>query len=295
MYKIIAEVFYKDPLKACNSKLGTDYRSKKFYKEKAHFHYVPIIETFKAMFKNKSFDDINLKVPRNEGGALKYFRDGFVFQSNSFFLENVEALSITLYMDSFEIVNPIGSVRKKCKILAMYLTLGNLPDYIRYRINLIQLVLLCKEKDFSLQKLYGRLVKDLLKVDNQGNEIYLNKVVKGSVVLTSDDNLRAHSLEGFLEKFSTSNSFCRFCLITRPTFLGTKNLNLETIEEEDLEKDDDKELEKEEGGEKENDDDEDEDEEKEEEGKHDENDEEEEMQLGDNENIDQKNKTREGL
>ena len=97
--KIIAEVFYKDPLKVCNSKLGTDYRRKKFYKEnfiyvgperillrkvngkKAHFHYVPIIVTLKAMFKNKSFD-IDLKVPRNEGGVLKDFTDGFVFQSD---------------------------------------------------------------------------------------------------------------------------------------------------------------------------------------------------------------------
>ena len=52
--------------------------------KKAHFHYVPIIETLKAMFKNKSFD-IDLKVPRNERRVLKDFTDGFVFQSNSFF------------------------------------------------------------------------------------------------------------------------------------------------------------------------------------------------------------------
>ena len=36
--KIIAEVFYKDPLQLCNSKLGTDYKRKKLYKE--NFIYV---------------------------------------------------------------------------------------------------------------------------------------------------------------------------------------------------------------------------------------------------------------
>ena len=118
-------------------------------------------------------------------------------------------------MDSFEIVNPIGSARKKYKILVMYLTLGNLPDYIRYRINSIQLVLLCKEKEFSRQKVYGRLVKDLLKMENEGIEIYPNKVAKGSVVFISNDNLGAHSLGGFLGNFSTANYFCKFCLITR--------------------------------------------------------------------------------
>ena len=75
-------------------------------------------------------------------------------------------------MDSFEIVNPIGSAHKKCEILAMHLTLENLPDYIRYLINSITLVLLCKKKEFSHQNVYGRFVKDLLKVENESVEIY---------------------------------------------------------------------------------------------------------------------------
>ncbi|XP_043472523.1 uncharacterized protein LOC122505125 [Leptopilina heterotoma] len=237
--KIVEAVFSTDPLQICKSNFETNYKRRKFYKKhftyvkpelvslgkirgkKAHFHYVPIIETLKALFKNKSFD-INLKLPQNDTQILKDFTDGLMFKSNPYFLENPEALQIILYTDSFEVVNPIGSSRKKHKILAVYFTLGNLPDYLRYQMNSIQLVLLCKEKEFCHEKVFGRLVKDLIKLETEGFEAFPNKIVKAGVIFIANDNLGAHGLGGYQENFSISIYFCRFCLITRKEFVFNK-------------------------------------------------------------------------
>ena len=149
--------------------------------KKAHFHYVPILEILKALFKDKSFE-INLQAPKNKTDVLKDFTDGLMFKSNKFFMDIGDSLYLILYMDSFEVVNPIGSARQKHKILAVYLVSGNLLDYIRSRINTIQLVLLCKEKEFSHKKVFCRLVKDLKKLETEGVEIFPNQFAKGSVV-----------------------------------------------------------------------------------------------------------------
>lgn len=90
-------------------------------------------------------------------------------------------------------------------------------------------MLLCKEKQFSHQKVYGRLVKDLLKIEKDGIEIFPNKIVKGSVVFRANDHLGAHFLGGFLENFSTSHYFCRFCLITRQDLWGSNYKKLKDI------------------------------------------------------------------
>lgn len=64
------------------------------------------------------------KVQRHDD-ILEDFTDGNVFKNNKFFQENPDALQIILYQDAFEIVNPIGAARKKHKLLAIYMTIGN--------------------------------------------------------------------------------------------------------------------------------------------------------------------------
>lgn len=217
----------------------TNYRRKKFYKRNMnfvepqeveigmvsgkmqYFHYVPLISTLKALFFDKSVDMENCYVPENKENVMADFTDGSVFKSNDFFSENPGALQLILYQDSFEVVNPIGPARNKHKIVAVYLSVGNLPDFVRLQTNKIQLVALCKEKHFDHEKVYGRIVKDLKVIEENGVEISENKIVKGALVFICGDNLGSHSLGGFIENFSTSQYFCRYCLIQRKQFSKT--------------------------------------------------------------------------
>lgn len=52
--------------------------------------------------------------------------DGKNIKDNPLLKESPLSLSIVLYQDSFEVVNPLRSGKKKHKILAVYLTLGEI-------------------------------------------------------------------------------------------------------------------------------------------------------------------------
>lgn len=45
-------------------------------------------------------------------------------------------------------------------------------------------------------------------------------VVKGTLYCIASDNLGSHCIGGFTENFSSSQYFCRYCLITRSEFQG---------------------------------------------------------------------------
>lgn len=231
--QILDEVLSNDPIVKSNATLSSNYRRKKFYKEefdyvnpetvsvdetkKTFFSYVPIIETLKYTFLDKSVQNELIEFPKlNEKGVLSDFMDGSAYKNNNFFQNNPNALKILMYQDSFEIVNPIGAAKKKHKILAVYMNIGNLPDYLLTHTSTIKLVALCKEVDFDHKKVYGKIVEDLKKLEN-GVEMF-DKVVKGSLIFITGDNLGSHGLGGFIENFSLAKYFCRFCDISREEF-----------------------------------------------------------------------------
>lgn len=143
---ILKEAFQSDFILKNKDELDTDFKRKKVYKSKfdyvqpieviidkqkeTSFAYVHIIQTLKSFFMDKSVQRFgHQKVPRRDD-ILEDFTDGNVFKNNKFFQENPDALRIILYQDAFEIVNPIGAARKKHKLLAIYMTIGNVPHYI---------------------------------------------------------------------------------------------------------------------------------------------------------------------
>jgi len=200
--------------------LGTDAEGRETF-----FHYVPILETIKAMYADKSIEAyLDLPMPSSTD-IFQDFHDGKMFKKNEFFANNPKAIKVILYQDSFEIVNPIGSARTKHKILGVYMSLGNLPDYIRTHINSIQLVALVKEKLFDHNKVYGPIIRDLQILETFGIEITPNNIRKGGLVFIAGDNLGNHQLGGFMENFSSAIFFCRYCLIKRDDFFPKKKNN----------------------------------------------------------------------
>ena len=244
--KIMAELQNVDLIKKYNlSVFKTDHLRKSYFKKYFMYvapvdiylgkdrngsnrfcKYVPITETLQALLSQKSvkmqlFESLSKSF---DGSFYRDFDDASVFSDNSFFTQNPSALRIILYQDGYEVVNPLGSGKKKHKILGVYFMLGNILPHLRSNIAQMQLVLLCTESDFKYfghKVLFSSLVEDLKKLET-GFEIEGDfsgrYTVKGSVVFIVGDNLGSHCIGGFTENFSTSEYFCRYCHISRDTF-----------------------------------------------------------------------------
>ena len=136
---------------------------------------------------------------------------------NPLFQQFPNALRIILYQDAYEIVNPLGSAKKKHKILGVYFTLGNIYPENRAKIDSIQLALICRDNDlnhFGQSAVFTRLVYDLKQLEN-GIDVGLDQPVRGTIVCIVGDNLGSHSLGGFTENFSVAHFFCRYCHASR--------------------------------------------------------------------------------
>lgn len=129
-----------------------------------------------------------------------------------------QCISLALYIDDFEVCNPLGTSRKKHKVCAIYWVIANLPVKYRSSLSSIYLALLCRSVDaktFGYEKIVEPLLRDLQLLENQW--IYISRLgtsVRGTVLYVSSDNLGAHSFAGFLESFNV-DKFCRFCLASR--------------------------------------------------------------------------------
>lgn len=142
--------------------------------------------------------------------------------SNTFFQENPSCLKLVLYQDAFEVVNPLASAKNKHKVLAVYFSLPNMPPQIRSNVDHMQLVLLCQEKDFKEfghAKVFSEL-NDLKELEANGIIMGDELVVKGALYCIAGDSLGSHTIGGFTENFSSSEYFCRYCLISRTEFQG---------------------------------------------------------------------------
>lgn len=186
------------------------------------FQYVPILKSLQQLLKQK---DLLNKVVDNHAGQqsvneeqYRSYRDGHHFLNNDFLSGEELRISLCLYVDDFEICNPLGTSRKKHKLCTVYWILGNLPPGCHSSLSSIYLVLLCKSDDvktFGYQKIFQPLLHDLVTLEQQGVFIdHLGTFIKGTVQCVVADNLGAHGLAGFVESFS-GDYFCRFCTATR--------------------------------------------------------------------------------
>lgn len=91
------------------------------------------------------------------------------------------------------------------------------PQFIRSRVDHIQLVALCRESDVSkygFEKFFDVIVRDLNILETDGLVI-AGTSFTGSVVAVCGDNLGSHQIGGYIENFSTNIYFCRYCHITK--------------------------------------------------------------------------------
>ncbi|XP_063763029.1 uncharacterized protein LOC134880193 [Eleginops maclovinus] len=210
--------------------LGTERKRQSFYRkiftviepveyvlnpqEKNHsFVYVPILDLLSKLLERS---EILEKLQRSNGQEGHYcsFQDGEYFKENKLFAEEL-GIALGLYIDDFEICNPLGTSRKKHKLCGIYWVIANLPIRLRSTLSSIYLAALCKTvhiKQYGYSKVLEPLIRDLQHLETTGVFVKrLGSCVKGTVLYVSADNLGAHSLAGYQESFNVEK-FCRFCL-----------------------------------------------------------------------------------
>lgn len=223
---IIEDLKKNDILKAGNSILRTDQCRKTVFKKSFNYvepvpvylgandsgkecfaQYVPIKKTLNALFESEAFrkqyEQSHSQQPNKD--VFEDIWDGCNIANNALFQKDKSSMALVLYQDAFEVVNPLGSGRKKHKILAVYLTLRNILLYNRSSIDQVQLVLLCREQDlkyFGQEVVFNHLIKDLKELEECGIALKDGKVIKGTLCAIVGDNLGSHSIGGFLENFS---------------------------------------------------------------------------------------------
>ncbi|KAG5268668.1 hypothetical protein AALO_G00215090, partial [Alosa alosa] len=233
----LIEVFQSaDPLSFLSREgpLGTDYKRQAFFRQnfsviepveyvlstqdRTHtVVYVSILNVLTELLKREEIlQALNSQV--EHCGGYRSFRDGDYFKGNPLLSGEDVSLSITLYIDDFEICNPLGTSRKKHKICAVYWVVANLPARHRSALSSVYLALLCKTdhiRSYGYTRVLEPLIKDLKHLETVG--LFVERFacnVKGTVLYVAADNLAAHGLGGFQESFNV-DKFCRFCLASR--------------------------------------------------------------------------------
>jgi len=198
--------------------LGQDNKNLSRYAQ-----YVPIKDSLLVLFQDESVKLAYSQTHKASGSSeiLNDVTDGQAYCRNRFFMQNPSALRIILYQDSFEVANPLGSGKKKHKILAVYFSLVDFPAHNRSSVDHIQLLLLCREVDFRFfgqEVVFSELIKDLQSLEEIGITLFQNHApVLGAVLAIVGDNLGSHCIGGFSENFSSSNFVCRYCIVDRQT------------------------------------------------------------------------------
>ena len=115
---------------------------KNSYNEDSFAVYIPLKESLKVFLSNDGLQCVTV----NRDSKFEVYDD---ITSGKLYTEKKGFdLNILMYMDEFEIVNPIGSAKKKHKILAFYYSLCELPPHERqYSEKKNQLLLMVKSND----------------------------------------------------------------------------------------------------------------------------------------------------
>ena len=142
------------------------------------FQYVPILDSLSQVLSQKDLQEKAFSSYTTHEGKYMSFHDGTHFKENALLSGEEMSLPLLLYVDDFEICNPLGTSRKKHKITAVYWVLANVPSEFRSTLRSIYVAVLCKAVDV---KTYGYaavlepLLKDLVKLEEEGLFIPIEK------------------------------------------------------------------------------------------------------------------------
>ena len=173
------------------------------------FQYVSIVDIIRAITSDPSFV---IQDSASSDFIIRDVKDGSVYKTNTFFMENPTALTIIIYSDALQITNPLGASKGKFKIVNIYFTLAEIQKHLRAKTENFFITLSVKESDLKYfrNEVYAPLIADLKVLETEGILLPDGQVKKAGILFHLGDNLEAHKVGGFSPCFS-SYEICRFC------------------------------------------------------------------------------------
>ncbi|KAL2098287.1 hypothetical protein ACEWY4_007494 [Coilia grayii] len=176
--------------------------------------YVPIIPMLQKLLNKSGVLDKAMSEKVHIPAEYRSYTGGQYFNENSLLVRDEFTAALGLYIDDFELANPLGTLNLKHKMCVVYWVIAKIPSEYRSTLNLIQLPLLCNSstvKECGYAKVLQPLIYDLRFLKQNGVHLdQLGASVKGTVLYVAADKLGAHSLAGFFKSFA-DDKFCRFC------------------------------------------------------------------------------------
>ena len=134
------------------------------------FQYVSILTTLKQILSTG--DILGLIICEQMAPIHQDYFDytsGTEFKCHPIFSQHRICLRLHLYIDEFEVVNPLGSNKSIYKLCGVYFTLGNLGPKFTTELRHIFLCILCrnivlKDVNYSYQDILKPLIDDLAKL-----------------------------------------------------------------------------------------------------------------------------------
>ena len=185
-------------------------------------YYIPFLSNLKVFLSMPEVQAQLLHHQQNNSNIMQDVRDGLHYESDPFFQNHPEALTIVAYVDDIEIVNPIGSHTKKHKITLFFWSLYNIHPQYRSKLASMQLLAVAYAKDvqeFGATSLLKNFVEGINKL-RHGVRFQVNgcqQMYFGSLLMMTGDTLASNWIGGFKEGVGGAYKFCRTCEVTKET------------------------------------------------------------------------------
>lgn len=115
--------------------------------------------------------DKALPVHKHVPHEYSTYRDGSNCKENDLLKGEEFKIAVGLYIDDFEVANPLETSKKKHKMTAVYWVIANVPSEYRSTLHSIQLAVLCKASDvkkYGYAKILHPLIQDLVSLEQHG-------------------------------------------------------------------------------------------------------------------------------
>lgn len=209
------------------------------------FQYVSILSTLSSLFKQPTFKKMYFDSCLNtehtcEDSIYKHFCCSSVGRARDIFKDKT-AIKICGGIDDFDPCDAVKSHKVTHKVSAFYFTIGNMSDAYSSKNDNMYLIALCdttnlKQEKISYDDITTLITNEIKELETNGIRVD-DKVLKGSFVNVTGDNLGANGFFGYIENFN--GRFCRACDINKeeseratkedPTKLRTKESYSECV------------------------------------------------------------------
>ncbi|XP_062578360.1 uncharacterized protein LOC134240278 isoform X1 [Saccostrea cucullata] len=204
-------------------KLGSEFIQKRLkqkyrFVEKEHYGYfIPVFQQLVELLKMPEIKEELHKETENSF-EINDFYDGSYYQKQ-YFQNHRNALLFCIYYDDFEIVNPIGSHKKKHKLSIFYWTLLNITPEFRYKSAATQLLAIAKAthlKKYGMKALFEDFIHSMQEL-HKGKVLTINGenlTIYGTLYCVIGDTPAAQYLGGFKEGVGNAEKPCRVCEVS---------------------------------------------------------------------------------